>query len=119
MFVMILRFSLVLISIHGLSLFFKNRLKFARELSWLSAIASIILILQILGYFNLLEFGTYSLFTTGILFSGYDAIKKVRQMSFHLKQTNWIILWLLLYFILIASALVITKLEHYDNFSHW
>lgn len=119
MFVMILRFSLVLISIHGLSLLFKNRLKFARELSWLSAIASIILILQILGYFNLLEFGTYSLFTTGILFSGYDAIKKVRQMSFHLKQTNWIILWLLLYFILIASALVITKLEHYDNFSHW
>ncbi|OJG42975.1 hypothetical protein RV04_GL000734 [Enterococcus hermanniensis] len=110
---------MVLLSIYGLSLFFKNGLGVAKELSGLSAIASIILILQILGYFKLLEVGTYSLFVIGLLFSGYEGINKVRQKSFHLKRINWIIIWLGLYFGLIASALMINKLEHYDNFSHW
>lgn len=114
----ILRLSIFVFSIYGYAVFFAKVLHIYHKVSWLAGSCFIILMLYVSAYLGLLYPTAIVLFLIGVLLAGYTFFLQ-RKQERKLIVPNLLGVWLLIYFVLFASTLLVSRLEHYDNYSHW
>lgn len=115
------RIMMLIFSLYGGKQFFVRKIKVPEELSWIATICSIVLLLYVAGFLELLLPSTFVIFTVSCFYGIVILYKKLRpseRLHFTPKFSLWNI-WFLLYLFLIGTTLMVTKLGHYDNFSHW
>ncbi|MBG9987744.1 lantibiotic ABC transporter permease [Aerococcaceae bacterium DSM 111176] len=115
----ILRVSIFVFSLYGGSRFFFEQIQISRLFSWITHILTIIIVLYIMAYFDLLELTVYLLFGLSTGYGIYSLIRRLYLKEFEKTNLTTVNLWMFFYCILIGLTLWGTYLEHYDNFSHW
>lgn len=119
MILVIARLSLFICSIYGFKWLLQQFLGFDPRIGWITACCLNILILYFGAFAGMLEATAIALAIMGWLLAGYALYRNFRQNQPFRPRITLITVGLLFYFLLFAYTLLNTKLEHYDNFSHW
>lgn len=119
MILVIARLSLFICSIYGFKWLLQQFLGFDPRIGWIAACCLNILILYFGAFAGMLEATAIALAIMGWLLAGYALYRNFRQNQPFRPRITLITVGLLFYFLLFAYTLLNTKLEHYDNFSHW
>ena len=119
MILVIARLSLFICSIYGFKWLLQQFLGFDPRIGWVAACCLNILILYFGAFAGMLEATAIALAIMGWLLAGYALYRNFRQNQPFRPRITLITVGLLFYFLLFAYTLLNTKLEHYDNFSHW
>lgn len=119
MLLILLRFSLFLLSLYGGRCFFLNQLKIHKAFALLAFNCSLILSLYIAAFVGYLEPVADIIFVLSTLYGFYHLILLLRHRKFNINDYFWPSLWMLFYIFILGTNLWQTNLEHYDNFSHW
>lgn len=115
----LLRISAFLFSLYGYASFFRKRMQFEAYTAWLAGILSIILVLYIAAYPGWLIPAGVALFIIGCLSAIIHIFENFRGGGLSGFKLHLSYLWIVFYALLFGSTLLVTRLEHYDNFSHW
>ena len=119
MILILLRTALFILSIYGFKWLLQQALALDPKIAWIAACCLNILILYFGAFAGLLAPTTTGLAGTGWLLAGYALYRKFRQKQLFNPGLHLVTIGLLFYFLIFAATLLETKLEHYDNFSHW
>ena len=119
MILVIARLILFICSIYGFKWLLQQFLGFDPRIGWITACCLNILILYFGAFAGMLEATANTLAIMGWLLAGYALYRNFRQNQPFRPRITLITVGLLFYFLLFAYTLLNTKLEHYDNFSHW
>ena len=119
MILILLRTALFILSIYGFKWLLQQDLALDPKIAWIAACCLNILILYFGAFAGLLAPTTTGLAGTGWLLAGYALYRKFRQKQLFNPGLHLVTIGLLFYFLIFAATLLETKLEHYDNFSHW
>lgn len=115
----LIRILILIFSLYGGKQFFVRRMKIPNELGWITTICSIVLLLYIAGFLNLLLPATFLIFIACSFYWVYILFMKLRSKERSIPHFSMWNVWFTIYTALIGSILMFTQLEHYDNFSHW
>ncbi len=114
-----IRFSLVILSLFGYSIFFCKRWKIPVYAAPLFSISMITVVTYFCGLLNVLQYSSYMIMGLGFLLLIIEVCQlKVRSLR-SIEVINSLNFMLLIGFILFSISLIDLHLIHYDNFSHW
>lgn len=114
---MVFKLLVMIFSLWGTMKFVQTLTKFEESLSWIFSFLSMILVLYAGGVLGLLKWASYTLYGLGIasgLYHGWRwLVSSIKWKGWQLRIVTCLVILALL------LPLLATKLQHYDNFSHW
>ena len=119
MILIITRMFLFILSIYGFKWLLQQFLGLDPRIGWVAACCLNILILYFGAFAGILEATAIALAIVGWVLASYGLYRNLRQKQLFQPSLTLITIGLLFYFLLFAYTLLNTKVEHYDNFSHW
>jgi len=118
MILVLLRLLLLLFSLYGYGALFSQKCRFPESLSAISACCLVILLLYAGAFARILNGTVWGVFGIGLALGIFFLFIQQNPIEWE-KLLSLKAFWMTFYFFIFSWTLLHTRLEHYDNYSHW